>query len=75
LARLVEVYRAQSEGEARMIWGLLESYGIRCTMAGEAISMRDGEAPKPSAVPRGIRLLVPATEVEKAHKVLELLGE
>lgn len=74
MAKLVEVYSARSEGEARMIWGLLESHGIRCTMAGEAVSVGK-EAGEGKQASTRIRLLVPFNEVEKAQKVLELLSQ
>ncbi len=72
--RLVEVYNAHSEGEARLVWGLLESHGIRCTLAGEAVS-RGPNGDEEASPGDHIQLLVPANEVEKAQKVLELLRE
>lgn len=70
--KLVEVYLAHSESEARMVSGLLESNGIRCVMAGQAVSMH--ESPEATANTEQIQLLVPANEADKAQKVLELLN-
>ena len=70
--KLVEVYHTESEGEARLVWGLLESHGIRCVLAGEAVSLSKNGDNSGKAGGR-IQLMVPAAEVDKASKVLELV--
>jgi len=65
---LAEVYQANSEPEAQIIKGLLESSGITCVLQPHAISSLQNILVPGTGV---VRVLVPEESVDEARRIIE----
>ena len=70
--RLVEVYSANSDLEAQVIKGLLESHSITCLLQPHAVSSLQN-----ILVPGmgGVRVMVATEEAEEARRLIEADGD
>jgi hypothetical protein len=65
---MVEVYQANSEPEAHIIKGVLESAGIDCLLQPSPVSSLQNILIPGTGV---VRILVPEEDAEEARKLLE----
>jgi len=66
--KMVEVYSANSDAEAHVIKGLLESSGITCVLQPQTISSLQNILVPSMGV---VNVLVPAESADEARKLIE----